>query len=422
MLAILFLRVPLYRTHPEPVLCMFAVLLVAAALWRDANPDRLRGFGAVEWAMVAYVLWNVYSAVTPHKYPPGDPLFKFILIPTVIPFVLYVVGRFAVDSERAVKAVLWAILGFAAYSAAVSILQFTGPTGLVWPRYIVDAPNWPNRAVGIFNQPVPNGMVLALGLAVAILMASRRGVPRWQRAAASVTALACACGIYLTHTRVVWLCGVAVLVIGAVLAKGYRPGFVAGLTGVAIVVVLNWSRLTSSDRAAGGMASVREVDDRLNTIQTALWAAAQKPLTGWGLGRFRAVNTYHHQQWAPEIPWIRGYGIVSHENELGILAELGVVGLAAWLAVLALIAYRLWDAYRRLPDDHLCGKPLAVTAIMAMAILLCTGMTVDLRFFDFPLGAVFLLFGIAIGWADRHKNQQPGRLAGAAALDRELCR
>ena len=93
-----------------------------------------------------YVLWNVYSALTPHKYPPGDQLTlepyslrNFILIPTVIPFVLYATGRLTFDRAAAVRALLWTILAFAAYSAAVSILPFTGPTQLVWPRYIMDA-------------------------------------------------------------------------------------------------------------------------------------------------------------------------------------------------------------------------------------------------------------------------------------------
>ena len=106
-----------------------------------------------------------------------------------------------------------------------------------------------------------------------------------------------------------------------------------------------------------------------------------------------------------------GYAISSHENELGILAELGLIGLTLWICVLALIAYRLWDAYRTLPDDDLCGKPLAVTAIMAVAIFVCCGTASDLRFFDFPTATIFLLAGVAIGWSDRHK------LAQAAAGD-----
>ena len=416
LLAALFLRAPMAKTIL--VYLTFAFVLGAGLVWRDANPERLRGMGPVEWSMIAYVVWNVASAVAPHRYPavvtPESgaefptpvSLDRFILLPTVIPFVVYVFGRFTLDSERAVRAVLWALTGFAGYSAAVSILQFKGPKQLVWPRYIVTAPNWPERAVGVFNQPVVNGMVLSLGLGIATLLARWPGAMRWRRLMAVAIALACGYGLYLTHTRAVWLAAFVVLVIGASLATGYRRGFMAALAAVATVAILNWSQFTSSDRASGGVASVQEVNDRLNMIQTALWAAGEKPLAGWGLARFSAVNTHHHQQWALDVPWNRGYGIPSHQNELGILAELGAIGLASWLAVIALITWRLVNAYRRLPSDEVYGKLLAVVGLMALAILVLSGMTVDLRFFDFPLAAIFLLFGMAAGWADRWTHQQ----------------
>ena len=102
------------------------------------------------------------------------------------------------------------------------------------------------------------------------------------------------------------------------------------------------------------------------------------------------MNTYHHQQWAPDVPWIHGYGIIAHSHELGILAELGVIGLVLWICVLALVIRRLWTAYRTLPDHDICGKPLAVTAIMAIATLICAGFTVDLRLLRFS-NAPYLL-------------------------------
>ena len=64
------------------------------------------------------------------------------------------------------RAVLWTILAVAGYSAITSILQFTGPPELVWPSYIIDIPSYPDRAVGVFNHPVANGMVLSFGLAI----------------------------------------------------------------------------------------------------------------------------------------------------------------------------------------------------------------------------------------------------------------
>lgn len=400
---------------------VFAGAVGAWVLWMDRNPDRPRGMDAIEWAMALYMAWNVYSIISPHEYiatqqvtwgsgrivtaVPTD-VWRLILIQMALPLLLYRVGRHAFDRAAVVRALLWTILILAAYSAAMSIMQFTGPTELVWPRYIVEDTVWPDRASGVFRQPNVNGWLLALGLAIAMLLLSRRSEPTWRRWFAFVVAIACGCGIYLTHTRVAWLSGVVVLIIGALLARGYRKGFIVAICLVASAVAVNWSAFASTDRKAGGVGSVNEVQDRLNANQTALWAFTRKPFAGWGIGRFQAVNTYHHQQWAPDVPWIRGYGAAAHETELGILVEVGVIGFALYVCMLVLVIRRLWTAYRTLPDHDLCGKPLAVTAIMAIATLICTGSAVDLRLFDFPMLPIFLLAGITVSWSDRYQRSQ----------------
>jgi O-antigen ligase len=404
---------------------VFSGVVGAWVLWMDRNPDRPRGMDAIEWAMALYMAWNLYSMISPHEYTMGNAIkghaiagaqqvaagpplvvWRLIVVQMLLPLVLYRVGRQAFDRAAVVRALLWAILMLAAYSAVMSIMQFTGPTALVWPRYMLDPNNWPGRAAGIFRQPVVNGWLLALGLAVAMLFLSRRSEPTWRRRFAFVIAIACGCGIYLTHTRDAWISGVVVLIIGALIARGYRKGFIVAICLVACGVAVNWSTFTSSDRKAGGVGSMNEVHDRLNADQTALWAFAQKPFAGWGIGRFQQVNSYHHQQWAPDVPWIRGYGIVAHESELGILADVGVIGLALYICVLALVIRRLWTAYRTLPDHDLYGKPLAVTAIMAIAAVICAGFTIDLRLVNFPMLPVFLLAGITVGWSDRYQRSQ----------------
>jgi O-antigen ligase len=398
---------------------VFAGVVGALVLWMDQNPDRPRGMDAIEWATALFLAWNVYSMLSPHEYSAllADAehpavgvqmeIWRLLAVSIVLPLVLYRVGRYAFDRAALVRALLWTILGLAAYSAAMSIMQFTGPTALVWPRYMVeDQKDWPGRAAGIFKQPVVNGWLLALGLAVAMLLLSRRSEPSWQRWFAFLVAIGCGYGIYLTHTRVAWIAGVVVLIIGALIAPGYRKGFIVAICLVASIVAVNWSVFTSADRKSGGVGSVNEVQDRLNADQTSLWALDRKPLDGWGIGRFQQLNTYHHQQWAPDVPWARGYAAVAHSNELAILAEVGVIGFALWILLLALLIRRLWTAYRTLPDDDLCGKPLAVTAIMAIATAVCAGFTVDLRLIDFPMLPVFLLAGITIGWSDRlHRSR-----------------
>lgn len=416
-LATIFFRLPIKAVAGglpiEVFWTVFAALVGAALLWMTRTPTRLRGIGAAERAMAVYLAWNYYSMLAPHQYDAGSPLTaepfavpRFIFVGSLIPFALYVIGRHVFDRAAAVRVLLWAILALVSYSAAVSIMPFVGLADLVWPQYIVTEvrPSWAGRAVGIFNQPVANGMVLVLGIAIAMVLANRRGDPRWQRCAALAVAAASGVGLYFTHTRAVWLAGVVILVMGALLGKGYRTGFVGVLVLLGVLVFANWSTFTSSDRSAGGIGSDVEVQSRLNDMQTAIWAFTERPIDGWGIGRFQSVNSYHHQQWSPDVPWGAGWGEASHENDLAIVAELGIIGLAAWICVLALIAYALWNAYRTLPDDELCGKPLALMAMMAIAVLLCAGMTVDLRYFDFPTATIFLLAGAAVGWSDRHRR------------------
>ena len=182
----------------------------------------------------------------------------------------------------------------------------------------------------MFNQPVANGMVLIVGMVVAVMLASDRAEPTWRRALLWLYLLPSALAIYLTHTRSNYLAFVLVLILGVILASGARAVFAGLLVAIALLVGSNWSTFTSSDRAAGGMGSKGEVWDRLNAIATSIWAFKREPWFGWGISRFPAVNFYDHQQWSNDFPWSRGLGLASHETELGILGS-----WASWPAAVA---------------------------------------------------------------------------------------
>jgi O-antigen ligase len=403
-----FFRLPLTGLLPaDPFLLAFAGMLAAGAVayWRRRTaPARLGPLGIV---MVLYVLWNIGSWLATHEFAAVEPtsgqvisVWRFVLTGTVIPFAMFVVGRYVLTGTAAVRAVLWMLVVLTAYSAATAVFLIYGPAALVWPRYLLSVDTWPGRAVGIFNQPVVNGLVLIIGFLAAVVVATTPG-PRLARWFAGAVAVGAVVGIYLTHTRAVWLSFVVVLVAGIVLAKGFRLAFGATLGTAVLFVILNWAEFTSADRAAGGVASAGELEDRLNTIATSFWAIEQKPLFGWGIARFAAINTYHHQQWSPDTPWIRGYGIVSHFNELGIAAELGIIGVAIWLAVVVLLAVRVLTALRRVREPGVLGRPTVFLAASSLVVLVITGVTVDLRYFDFPNTLVMLIVGMAVGIADR---------------------
>jgi O-antigen ligase len=411
LLGAMFLRLTLpHLVVADPFILAFWLLVASAAVWMwQQRHVRLRSrVSFVEVAMVLYTLWCYGSMVLPHQYPPlvypvngqVTAVPRFIELSTVIPFTLYLVGRRLFARESAVRFVLWSILGFAAYSTLVSICQFDAP-GLVWPRYIITAPNWPGRANGVFNQPVANGMVLIVGFVIAIVLATERGQAAWRRVLLWLYALASPYAIFLTHTRSNWLAFALVLVLGVLLVRGARSVF-AGLIGAIVLVIgLNWSIFTSSDRNAGGVGSAGEVWDRLNAISTSIWAFKREPVFGWGISRFQAVNFYDHQQWSNAIPWANGLGIASHETELGILVELGLVGLLLWLCIIVPLIGLLLRTYWILPSSGLMGRRLAFLGISALATQIVSGAFADLRLLDFPICMVFLICGMVMGARDR---------------------
>lgn len=403
-----FFRLPLTGMLPaDPFLLAFVGMVAAATVanWRGRTaPARLGPLGI---AMTLYVLWNIGSWLSTHEFAAVEPtsgqvisVWRFVLTGTVIPFVMFAVGRYVLVKAAAVRAVLWMLIVLTAYSAATAVFLIYGPRSLVWPRYLLSADTWPGRAVGIFNQPVVNGLVLIIGFVAAVVVATTPGarIGRW---CAGMVAVGAVVGIYLTHTRAVWLSFVVVLLAGILLARGFRFAFAATLGTALVFVIANWTEFTSADRSAGGVASAGELEDRLNTIATSFWAIEREPLFGWGIARFAAINTYHHQQWSPETPWIRGYGIVSHFNELGIAAELGIIGVGIWLAVLVLLAFRVLTALRRVDQPGILGRHTVFLAATSFTVLVITGVTVDLRYFDFPNTLAMMLVGLAVGIADR---------------------
>ena len=391
----------------EPYLFAFGGVLGAAGVALSRQRSRAPQFGAVEGLMAMFLLWCIVSAVLPHPYPGDDgaPPHYFILLGVFVPFVLYIVGRAVIDTERAVRVLLWTLLGVWTYSVMHSILQFHAKS-LAWPATYAsygDDASWSNRALGVFGNPVENGFVLVLGFVIALYLARTPATRPLPRAALYGMSFLSLYAIYLTRTRAVYLV-FALALIGAALLVPRVRAICATLLGVgAAGAVALAPVLLTDDRNSGGLLSSYEIQDRLNMIATAIWAIGEKPIAGWGIARFSAVNTYHHKQWSQEIPWFRGYGIEAHFMELGIATELGMIGLVLWIPLLVMVARRLRNAVRLAPrgSDVLVGRELVVMLAAFGGLWVLVGFTVDLRFLSFANALVWLLVGVAVGTADR---------------------
>ena len=322
-----------------------------------------------------------------------------------MPFVLYIVGRTVVDNERTIRVLLWTLLAVWSYSVLHSILQFHAKP-LAWPATFATYGNdasWSNRALGVFGNPVENGFVLVLGFVIALYLARTPSTRPLPRAYLYGMAFLSLYAIYLTRTRAVYLVFVLTLIGAALLVPRVRAYCTSLLAALLAGAVAFAPVLLTDDRNSGGLLSSYEIQDRLNMIATALWAIGEKPLFGWGIARFSAVNTYHHEQWSQAIPWFRGYGIEAHFMELGIATELGMLGLIVWIPLLVLVGRKLRNAVRLAPhgSDLLVGRELVVMLAAFAGLWVLVGFTVDLRFLSFANAMVWLLAGVAVGTADR---------------------
>ena len=422
------LAIPSGTFPVDPFVIAFAGVVASTWIWMA---PRRRNLSAVEvdpllCAIVLYITWNVMSMVLPHPYPPEAPLDpapfsvpRFIVIGTLMPLAMFLVGR-------------WVFIKPARHPGPVMVYGERG-------RVLGGRQHPPVRGsragmAEVHRQPSLISERLGhrgtRGWCVQSAGGQRpgahRGFPSGDADSVACRRVSLAQGLRGGGSRRQRLRRVPDAYSGGMArVRASRPRRSRCRTGFS-------QRLRPHARGdgAGGREQLvnlhelgpqrrwrrvaGEVHDRLNTIATSIWAFEQKPLTGWGIGRFAAVNTYHHQQYSPEIPWQRGFGISSHLDALGILVELGIIGLAFWIVVLVLIYTRLVRATRQLPAGEMYGRPLGLTALLCLVAQSTTGLTVDLRFFDFPNIIVMLLAGAAIGW---QREQARGTAARHAAHD-----
>ena len=206
------------------------------------------------------------------------------------------------------------------------------------------------------------------------------------------------CLVVASHTergglRLITLLGVAV-VVGSVLTSLSRGGLLA-LFGVLLLITLLPARVMFRSRGAkrlalsaagiGGAvllwAAYADIEARSESLFTTeeggsgranLWRAAgtaweENPLRGIGYGAFPNESTDLLRQ-TPGVDFseyrLRESGQVAHSAYLGTLAELGLIGLALFLAMLVAGGVTL----RRVARTAARGDPLVAAAAQALLV------------------------------------------------------
>lgn len=375
-------------------------LAVRAFEDRDLVP-RLRPVHVVLGVFVAYA---VGSALWSGTLTDRTSAFALLDQLGIVPFALFAVAAVAYRTPEQRGFLLAALVGLGGYLGVTALLETAGIDALIFPRYINDPAVGIHfdRARGPFVEAAANGGALYVSLVAAAV-----AFAVWRRPAARAVAVAvgvlCAFGIVATLTRQVWLASALVSVVTVASIPALRAYLLPGAVAVAMVVGLTFSFAPGLySRAEGRAGAERPVWDRLNSNGAAGRMIEERPLFGWGWGRFEEVGADFYRQAAT-------YPVTSvsqlHNVVLSFSAELGLVGLALWVLC---VCFALLPGVRRRGPPELEPWRVGTIAIVLSWLTISNFTPLTYAYANY---VVWLVMGIAYANATR----APVRLAVPAA-------
>jgi O-antigen ligase len=247
--------------------------------------------------------------------------------------------------------VLAALTGIAVVSSAVGLWQ-----------YLHGASHLENRLHGLANHYMTFSgwtLLVALLLVGDVLFGRDRRRLLWTLP----SLVLCVAVLVLSLTRGVWV-GLAA---GLIVAAAVRKPVLLVLCAVAIVLLV----VAGPRPVQGRLASIFDVDDpsnheRLCMAEAGLEMVRDQPFFGVGLGMVKpSYERYRASDAARErVPHL-------HCNPIQLAAERGLVGLTAYLAILAVFFAHTWSALRRAPGSQ---QPALAGCLVAVAGITVAGL------------------------------------------------
>jgi len=220
------------------------------------------------------------------------------------------------------------------------------------PDLISVGNSYPGRAVGPFLQPnrLAGYLIAVVPLAIALSFAVQ---DRWLRAALLVATFGITFCLVVTYSRGAWVAfGLGLVALGFMLfrqpdlaPKPLLAGAALAVLAVAFLLQIPSILARVAPKSASGAAWNLPIDperEGSSAMRRAIWSGAlraawNRPLSGWGIGAFREAYDRSKSDVLKELEAEGGRTAdQAHSFYLRVLAECGVLGLAAFLVFVAL--------------------------------------------------------------------------------------
>ena len=401
IVAALPFRVPLHSGGDSANLLVPLYLVIAAAVlatalrdWASPLPSRGRRRGPVLWLprlLALFVVLYALQALYSDDFSKGLKNVCFFLVPFTVAYALLT----DVEWDRrllsftlvlvAVEAVVFVLIGSVEYVSGE----------LFWNDAVIRSNDFHTyfRVNSVFWDPNVYGRYLALVLVVV------------------TTAL-----LYVKERRPFWLLAGTILVLWIGLAQTFsQSSLIALLAGLAVLAALRWSwRWTLAAVAVGAVGAIlvvlliggksvklSDLPKRIN-IDTSgrgdlvsggfeMWT--ERPLQGYGSGSFQHAYGEHRDDKKAPVT-------ISHTEPVTVLAEQGLIGLAAYAAlIVAAIRTMAAGMWARAPGREPTVLDAARAAVLATFVALLLHTLAYAGFIEDPIPWVLLAVGASLAAA-----------------------
>ena len=336
-------RLTIAEVGPVPLSSVTALvsLIGLAWVWRFFTGEERLAPSSLQPPLVLFLLAGVTGLYGAQDTAAAAKAFFIFAMGATV----YLVASQTVRSTKEVRYFMWAV---AVAAAAVGLYgAVTGLGGAGVEAYGGGTESYV-RAEGLFTHPNQLGGFLALTIPpVAALALSERSP--LLRAMAYGLVFAALLGLILSYSRGAWVgTGVGLLALIPALRKGswILPG--AALVGTFAASGAVLERLGSITTAGSDPA----VTSRFDIMRASLGLVTENPLLGVGLGNFQAAYGDLMVQNLPLLSYSLGVPPQAHNLFVNLAAEIGLIGLLAFVAMLIVALRKVLRVYRA-GDDRI---------------------------------------------------------------------
>jgi hypothetical protein len=364
----------------------------------------------VEWSMLALLVSILGVMLT-----KGHMFIRAFLNGYAIPYAMFIVVKNSFKTRKSVERfVFWFAVPLSIYFPIMTIIEHYRITALVFPRYILSPEIsgqeivWGGRSMGVFLQPVATGLAMVICYALSMYKLSEMRGLLAKGVELLITVLT-PIAVFFTYTRSVYLAYFLSVCVFAVFSRRLRLAAVIIIAAASLVILGNWSNVTSENRQSGGLATRETAISRLALMEVSMEMFYDRPFVGVGFARFMENSPYYMGRVKRTALGYREAWVGKHTNQhnqlFTILTEIGLIGFIP-LVLIYYGLFRYMNKARAVKLDN-CGPEFIAAVWAVWAAYMATVFFIEPRFFEFMNVVPFILAGIVVGGYQRATLRRP---------------